>query len=135
MSEPNEHMEFDPEGAEVVERKADVMKLCLRDIVISATDRLAAQQQACFGALVLSLFDMERYRIPMVISNQTYVFSAVIAIASAVLAGLAVRMHLHLFGRDLVEAAPKPILEKVNKETADKAKAALEGAGATVTVK
>ncbi|MDR2567436.1 MAG: 50S ribosomal protein L7/L12 [Bifidobacteriaceae bacterium] len=35
----------------------------------------------------------------------------------------------------LVEAAPKPILEKVNKETADKAKAALEGAGATVTLK
>jgi large subunit ribosomal protein L7/L12 len=35
----------------------------------------------------------------------------------------------------LVEAAPKPILEKVNKEAADKAKAALEGAGATVTLK
>jgi large subunit ribosomal protein L7/L12 len=35
----------------------------------------------------------------------------------------------------LVEEAPKPILEKVNKETADKAKEALEGAGATVTVK
>lgn len=37
--------------------------------------------------------------------------------------------------KDLVEAAPKPILEKVNKETADKAKDALEGAGATVSVK
>ena len=37
--------------------------------------------------------------------------------------------------KDLVEAAPKPILEKVNKETADKAKEALEGAGATVSVK
>ena len=37
--------------------------------------------------------------------------------------------------KDLVEAAPKPILEKVNKETADKAKEALEGAGATVTIK
>ena len=37
--------------------------------------------------------------------------------------------------KDLVEAAPKAILEKVNKETADKAKEALEGAGATVTVK
>ena len=30
---------------------------------------------------------------------------------------------------------PKPVLEKVNKETADKAKEALEGAGATVTLK
>ena len=37
--------------------------------------------------------------------------------------------------KDLVDGAPKPILEKVNKETADKARAALEGAGASVEVK
>ena len=37
--------------------------------------------------------------------------------------------------KDLVEAAPKPVLEKVNKEAAEKAKEALEGAGATVTLK
>ena len=37
--------------------------------------------------------------------------------------------------KDLVEAAPKPVLEKVKKEDADKAKEALEAAGATVTVK
>ncbi|MFC7361731.1 50S ribosomal protein L7/L12 [Nocardioides astragali] len=37
--------------------------------------------------------------------------------------------------KDLVEAAPKPILEKVDKAAADKAKEALEAAGATVTVK
>ncbi|MFE5311101.1 50S ribosomal protein L7/L12 [Isoptericola sp. NPDC056573] len=37
--------------------------------------------------------------------------------------------------KDLVDGAPKPVLEAANKETADKAKAALEGAGATVTVK
>ncbi|MFI5488186.1 50S ribosomal protein L7/L12 [Micromonospora echinaurantiaca] len=37
--------------------------------------------------------------------------------------------------KDLVEAAPKPVLEKVNKETADKAKAKLEGEGAKVTLK
>ena len=37
--------------------------------------------------------------------------------------------------KDLVDGAPKPLLERVNKETADRAKAALEGAGATVTVK
>jgi len=37
--------------------------------------------------------------------------------------------------KDLVEAAPKPVLEKANKDDADKAKAALEGAGATVEVK
>ncbi|HSE56460.1 MAG TPA: 50S ribosomal protein L7/L12 [Nocardioidaceae bacterium] len=37
--------------------------------------------------------------------------------------------------KDLVDGTPKPVLEKVNKETADKAKAALEGAGATVTLK
>jgi large subunit ribosomal protein L7/L12 len=37
--------------------------------------------------------------------------------------------------KDLVDGTPKPVLEKVNKEAADKAKAALEGAGATVSVK
>jgi large subunit ribosomal protein L7/L12 len=37
--------------------------------------------------------------------------------------------------KDLVEAAPKPVLEKVNKEAASKAREALEAAGATVTVK
>ena len=37
--------------------------------------------------------------------------------------------------KDLVEGAPKPVLEKVNKETADKAKEALEAAGASVSVK
>lgn len=37
--------------------------------------------------------------------------------------------------KDLVESAPKAILEKVTKEAAEKAKEALEAAGATVTLK
>jgi large subunit ribosomal protein L7/L12 len=37
--------------------------------------------------------------------------------------------------KDLVEAAPKAVLEKVNKETADKARESLEAAGATVSYK
>jgi large subunit ribosomal protein L7/L12 len=37
--------------------------------------------------------------------------------------------------KELVEAAPKPVLEKVAKDAADKAKDSLEAAGATVTVK
>ena len=37
--------------------------------------------------------------------------------------------------KDLVDATPAVLLEKVNKETADKAKAALEAAGAKVTLK
>jgi large subunit ribosomal protein L7/L12 len=37
--------------------------------------------------------------------------------------------------KDLVDGAPKPVLEKVNKEAADKAKEVLEAAGASVTVK
>jgi large subunit ribosomal protein L7/L12 len=37
--------------------------------------------------------------------------------------------------KDLVESAPKPVLEKVSKEEAEKAKEALEGAGATVELK
>ena len=37
--------------------------------------------------------------------------------------------------KDLVDGAPKPVLEKVSKEQADEAKAKLEGAGASVEVK
>ena len=37
--------------------------------------------------------------------------------------------------KDLVDGAPKPVLEKVSKDDADKAKAKLEESGATVTVK
>ncbi len=37
--------------------------------------------------------------------------------------------------KDLVESAPKAVLEKVNKETAEKAKESLEGAGASVSLK
>ncbi len=37
--------------------------------------------------------------------------------------------------KDLVDNAPKPVLEKATKEDAEKAKAALEGAGATVELK
>jgi large subunit ribosomal protein L7/L12 len=37
--------------------------------------------------------------------------------------------------KDLVDSAPKPVLERVNRETADKAKEQLDAAGATVEVK
>ena len=37
--------------------------------------------------------------------------------------------------KDLVDGAPKAVLEKVSKEDAEKARTALEGAGATVEVK
>jgi len=37
--------------------------------------------------------------------------------------------------KDLVESAPKAVLEKANKEDAEKARATLEGAGATVELK
>jgi large subunit ribosomal protein L7/L12 len=37
--------------------------------------------------------------------------------------------------KDLVDGAPKPVLERVSKEDAEKAKAQLEGAGATVELR
>ena len=37
--------------------------------------------------------------------------------------------------KEFVDGAPKPVLEGANKETAEKAKEQLEGAGATVTLK
>jgi putative ABC transport system permease protein len=53
------------------------------------------------GIVVLAQFDQERHRIPLVVTGQTYLYSALIAVVSAVLAGLAVR---HRIGSlDLIE--------------------------------
>jgi large subunit ribosomal protein L7/L12 len=54
----------------------------------------------------------------------------VIKVVREVVSGLGLKE-----AKDLVDGAPKPLLEKVNKEAADEAKAKLEAAGATVTVK
>jgi large subunit ribosomal protein L7/L12 len=54
----------------------------------------------------------------------------VIKVVRQVVSGLGLKE-----AKDLVDAAPKPLLEKVSKEDAEKAKAALEGAGATVELK
>ena len=54
----------------------------------------------------------------------------VIKVVRQVVSGLGLKE-----AKDLVDAAPKAILEKVNKDEAEKAKAALEGAGATVVLK
>jgi putative ABC transport system permease protein len=54
-----------------------------------------------FGIVILGTMDMERYRIPLVISANTYLFSALVTIAAATLAGLAVRRRLNRL--DLIE--------------------------------
>jgi len=54
----------------------------------------------------------------------------VIKVVREVVSGLGLKE-----AKELVEAAPKAVLEKATKEAAEKAKEALEGAGATVTLK
>jgi len=54
----------------------------------------------------------------------------VIKVVREVVSGLGLKE-----AKELVEGAPKPILEKVDKEAADAAKEKLEGAGASVSVK
>ncbi len=54
----------------------------------------------------------------------------VIKVVREVVSGLGLKE-----AKDLVDSAPKAILEKVAKDVAEKAKASLEGAGATVTMK
>jgi large subunit ribosomal protein L7/L12 len=54
----------------------------------------------------------------------------VIKVVREVVSGLGLKE-----AKDLVDAAPKAVLEKVTKEAADKAKEALEAAGAKVSVK
>ena len=54
----------------------------------------------------------------------------VIKVVREVVSGLGLKE-----AKDMVEGAPKPLLEAVNKEAADAAKAKLEEAGATITLK
>ncbi|WP_028852050.1 50S ribosomal protein L7/L12 [Thermocrispum municipale] len=54
----------------------------------------------------------------------------VIKVVREVVSGLGLKE-----AKELVESAPKPILEKVDKEAAEAAKEKLEGAGATVSLK
>ena len=54
----------------------------------------------------------------------------VIKVVSEIVSGLGLKE-----AKDLVDGAPKPLLEKVAKEAAEEAKAKLEAAGATVSVK
>jgi large subunit ribosomal protein L7/L12 len=54
----------------------------------------------------------------------------VIKVVREVVSGLGLKE-----AKELVEAAPKPVLEKVNKEQADAAKEKLEAAGASVSLK
>ena len=54
----------------------------------------------------------------------------VIKVVRQVVSGLGLKE-----AKDLVDAAPKPVLERANKDDADKAKAKLEEAGATVELK
>ena len=54
----------------------------------------------------------------------------VIKVVREVVSGLGLKE-----AKDLVDSAPKPVLEKVNKEAAEKAKTALETAGATVSLR
>ena len=54
----------------------------------------------------------------------------VIKVVREIVAGLGLKE-----AKDLVDGAPKPLLEKATKEAAEDAKAKLEAAGATVTVK
>jgi putative ABC transport system permease protein len=53
------------------------------------------------GAMILGMFDMERYRIPLVVSERTYAFSAIVVIVSAILAGFVLRRRLDRM--DLIE--------------------------------
>ncbi len=54
-----------------------------------------------WGMLILSLFDLERYRIPLVVTPRTYLFSALVAIVSALVAALAVQHRLNRL--DMIE--------------------------------
>jgi len=53
------------------------------------------------GAAIIAQFDMERYRIPLVVTGQTYAISAMVTLAAALFAAVAVRRRLNRL--DLIE--------------------------------
>ena len=74
--------------------------------------------------------DEEQSEIDVILESAGEKKIGVIKVVREIVSGLGLKE-----AKDLVDAAPKPLLEKVAKEAAEDAKAKLEAAGATVSVK
>ena len=97
---------------------------------VTAAAPVAAVAAAPAGGAPAAEAEEEKDEFDVVLTSAGDKKIDVIKVVRQVVSGLGLKE-----AKDLVDAAPKPVLEKVNKEEAEKAKAALEGAGATVELK
>ena len=95
--------------------------------VSAAAATVAVAAPAAGGAAAAAAEEKTEFTVILVAAGENKV-NAIKAVREAT--GLGLKE-----AKDLVDGAPKPVLEKVTKEAAEKAKAALEGAGAKVTLK
>lgn len=124
--------------SEIIEKIEKLSVLELADLVHALEDRFGVTAAAPMAVAAMPAAGAGEAAGPAEEKTQ---FDVVLANAGANKIGVikAVRELVPTLGlkeaKDLVEAAPKPVLEGVNKETADSAKAKLTEAGATVELK
>lgn len=97
------------------------------EVTAAAPVAVAAAGAAPAGAAVEAAEEQSEFDVILEAAGDKI---GVIKVVREIVSGLGLKE-----AKDLVDGAPKPLLEKVAKEAADEAKAKLEAAGATVTVK
>ena len=98
------------------------------DVTAAAPVAVAAAPGAAAGAPAEAAEEQSEFDVILEAAGDKKI--GVIKVVREIVSGLGLKE-----AKDLVDGAPKPLLEKVAKDAAEKAKASLEGAGATVTVK
>jgi len=100
------------------------------DVTAAAPVAVAAAAPAGGGGGAAAEAEEEKDEFDVVLTSAGDKKIEVIKVVRQVVSGLGLKE-----AKDLVDAAPKPVLEKVSKEDAEKAKTALEEAGASVELK
>jgi len=100
------------------------------EVTAAAPVAVAAAIPAAGGAAGAAPAEEEKDEFDVVLEAAGDKKIQVIKVVREIVSGLGLKE-----AKDLVDSAPKPVLERANKEAAEKAKAALEGAGATVSLK
>lgn len=107
---------------------SDFVKKFEETFEVTAAAPVAAAGAAPAGAAVEAAEEQSEFDVILEAAGDKKI--GVIKVVREIVSGLGLKE-----AKDLVDGAPKPLLEKVAKEAADEAKAKLEAAGATVTVK
>ncbi|WP_375483711.1 50S ribosomal protein L7/L12 [uncultured Mycobacterium sp.] len=109
---------------------SDFVKKFEETFEVTAAAPVAAVAAAPGGAPAAEEAGEEQSEFDVVLESAGDKKIGVIKVVREIVSGLGLKE-----AKDLVDSAPKPLLEKVAKEAADEAKSKLEAAGATVTVK